>query len=246
MADERRPHPAPLPIDADPSEARLAEAWRALEADGDEGPSELADARILRAAREALAEDAIANAPARAERRQLSRWSAAAALVLSIGAGLLVWREVPDGPEALVGAESRQAAAAPAAPPPAAKRSGAEAERRVAEEIAITARREAVPVAAMAAPARAASGFADEAIADAESAGQDAANAAPSPEELEGRLRTREGRWYLDVNEAPLALDLSELTETRRSTLEEDTRVRLRVLPGADGLRVLELEILPD
>ncbi|MEE4299641.1 MAG: hypothetical protein V2J24_09375 [Pseudomonadales bacterium] len=150
MADDRTKHPAPLPADADDLELEFARTWRVEAADDADGPSELADARILRAAREAAAggraeapRRADPNAPAEGQRWR--QWSAAAGLLCTVGIGLLLWRAAPTGTEPLMEAAPARAAPAPAEATAVARREAQAPQRRIAEENADAAREAPTP-----------------------------------------------------------------------------------------------------
>ena len=106
MVEERRSSRTPAaPRDADAFEQALFDVWQEADADSASGPSELTDARILAAAREATA-SASASASAstatapptaigKSARRWTPAWAAAATLFAAVGLGLIV-DDVPE------------------------------------------------------------------------------------------------------------------------------------------------------
>jgi hypothetical protein len=240
MVDEHRPE---LPADADPLEAALFGAWRDEAAGADEGPSELVDARILRAAREALAEPAqTAPKPSLATSPAWLRWSAAASMAMAVGLGLLLWSaevtqlDVPltDAPE--LGRVVLQAPVmadddvlleeAMLADRPARTEADIErSTRSMAERARPAAAAGPPPVAMEAMPAFAASPplLAREV-------------------ELTGTIRRIGDEWWFEDGDFAVMLDLERVPDATRTELRPDAPVTIRFVGMDVRIRVLGVD----
>lgn len=251
MADERRPT---LPADADALEAALFDAWR--DTDGtDEGPSELVDARVRRAARDAVgAESAAAPAappaPSLATSPAWLRWSAAASMTMAVGLGLMLWS-----------GEVTQLEVAPASAPTLAQEpaSGpvlldapafAEAEDdAVIEEVVVRAlpRRTEADVEratrSMAERARPAPSGGPPPVA-MEALPAFAATPPLLEEEVEvsGTIRRIGDSWWFEDGDFAVMLDLERVPEATRAELRPGAPVTIRFVGADVRIRVLSVD----